>query len=126
MIPHNGTHLLVKVPDYKFEVMLDIQPEEDWYKIDFIRTPASNEDSIGYTLPPATYGQPFLASEAGEVEAKGVVENRPHLFLSKTVYKDYSISNPVTWIFDPTASLHSLCRSLGWEPEKTIVVPILK
>ena len=119
---HNGTHLLVQVPnDYNrsYGIAFDSSCKHwlRYYPVNRI----NSHDSRIIKLPPATYGQPFLASEAGEDEAKGVVEKRKGAY---NVYKCYVQYD--WWHSHATASLASLCRSKGWEPGETIVIPILK
>lgn len=81
----NG-YLVVEAPDYEYEIILDNQLKEDWYKLDFIRKPGyDGKESIGATLPPGQWKIISTSKDITEEIASKMV------FRSKIGnYKDYT------------------------------------
>ena len=63
-----------------------------------------------------------LLKELSETDCERLVDSKKHPIFRGVMYKDYSISNPVTWLNSAKESLVSLLQNEGFDTNKNLLL----
>lgn len=124
----SGSYLLVETPDYEYEIILDLQPKEDWYKIDFHMKfpPKGDYDIVGYTLPSGNWDLIGKGDALKEQDWEAIVS--ANVNIHNTWFRDYAHtrgSKKPDTIFQFTTATKSglsLLTHHGYKPETTVLI----